>query len=99
MSTKGTFTPSTGTITEVVDDLVSSDTVTYEKWDSQSTKLLSDSDLIISDSVMGLTDTTEVVPEDAGSACSFSEADSVLLGKRTPHESDTVGSMVMQVQV
>jgi hypothetical protein len=51
------------------------------------------------DTDMGLTDTTEVVPEDAGSASSFNEADSVLLGKRTPHESDTVGSMVMQVQV
>jgi hypothetical protein len=99
MSTKGTFTPSTGTVTEVVDDLVSSDTVTYKKWDSQSTKLLLISDLIMFDTDMGLTDTTEVVPEDAGSANSFNEADSVLLGKRTPHESDTVGSMVMQVQV
>jgi hypothetical protein len=39
-----------------------------------------------------------VVPEDAGLANSVREADSVLLGKRTPHESDTVGSMVMQVQ-
>ena len=57
------------------------------------------SDLFMSNTAVRLTDTTEVVPVDAGLACSVNVADSVLLGISTPHLSDTVGAMVMHVQV